>query len=1676
MRHAAENPDVSGLFFYRFVPRVEVVTLESGVTINLLYLPDRVKYKVADVMQFEEANSRSLEEHDTRRCPCCIPNMPSLQIIRNNITYQGRRYYLAHEVGRFSSEHAFFASMDPLAQKIVSIEQIKDFVRFMAGMGDGYEAIFSGLDTQRKSLAHRHYHWQFFKTVTMVWENYAKGTLKTEPISTVSATTTFVERSLNWICPLTIIRGEDIEEVGKILLAHIMRIEEDGRIPGINFKVMNGEFVFILAAPKDGQPAFIKSIDPQSHFKIGTAEQAGYLIIESERLFSELKADPKLITQIFDHAGSGQDLVAHNNPLVNEDLVAVKGDEKPYLQGKLEIKEDREGGASVTLRWEANAKGINLEELNSALVLLAAHYTEQASEDEPVFTCEIPVRVVQGFAQPVYMRRVGGVIEISLAAFSLEAVALALLLNHETYSDEFSALGADLVFWQWLNDAEISNWRESFQDRQDDAYLKFLNETCGLLGWERYKSIIRFIVWQSVQRAKELPTQSNARVVGNLLSSLEMVFPLWGWGEIYREEKTALRKVEKLLEEEDFRNIDFGSARPVCNAMATLGIVKVSDSHWSPFENKGLHHPGWGENLRPSFAIKPEDVMVLHKKAGMTFRRNRPNSIWDSLPADWKNAYLLTMADPLREGVVVLTRNPELIDFLRKNKGIADPALTYQVTLKAQADERSIEQMKKGTLVRLDSLQGQEAVMFVKPTDIGTGIKVSDEKPQATMQMTVPESMERHVPYLMQDLNIPVVQSVVIRYLNIELGDLKPGEFRRASWQELKGILSNFEIESSGKGYLSEQQQQIAEEEMVDRQLIDIFLRDEIFIRDVFDNIFARTDLGRNDIRTWDIRHIGEGGFRRVYSVRLQLHEEEDGFVFVIKIVKPEVVRSDSGYAYDKDYTAKIHEITKGLREKFLFAHPPVSRPYSHQDTKGRLRLISAEGYIEPTEAILEDTTKDRLMIRSYLMLYQAFSGQVFVRDPKRPNVYIRRISRSVWQGTLIDLDNITFGNISSADMIADLMMFGFKPMDIIVVFVDTLGTAKAEEIFRFAQGLLKYKLTNSDEFVDALEQYKMTPRESIDAPVMTSSIGITLNGLKQTVPQGTTLYAVLTDRYVNLRNVTVDLNGDIKSINENGSLKIKKLKNLYQDILKDGDEIEFYYGQEAGVPSLQVAPIEMTPAQKRFFDEADAKGLKKELEGLKSSLEDFLRRTISYVGEENSRLKAFRQANQRVQRRIGSFVADNSSHEDEHPITGEMMASIERTFKRVDFANDGTRLQLQETLATLIAQAEKIKEGLQQSGQEPVKNSEAKSGMVSAIVGIASVFLLSGCGKEDFARSHVSNLGALFGAMSLIGLAMGLGLMLWRARPGPLAGFSVEELAHRNCVFEALVELQAPSADILRFASRLRPSQIKSAEGNRFLIKASSLKHLKKLVSKEEIERLRFKKMYSTGIWHAFITKHWTDAPWTIESLLLCYQNDWVGASEKIVLAISKEKDSEKKRGRSLLELIFSILFLGGMILFVMILMKSIRKKCLAFRLPVAATVLYRAFLTSTQPALLASVVRYKEGWRNRFFNKVPVRVEVKENGKYPFVPKALFPIFNSTGILIVLYIILPYWAIFNWLVTRLLFFSVIIVCVNVIKVIIKVKERRVLLPEIFKEMFLTVFTVDIDVEVSSYQYRMLV
>jgi len=120
------------------------------------------------------------------------------------------------------------------------------------------------------------------------------------------------------------------------------------------------------------------------------------------------------------------------------------------------------------------------------------------------------------------------------------------------------------------------------------------------------------------------------------------------------------------------------------------------------------------------------------------------------------------------------------------------------------------------------------------------------------------------------------------------------------------------------------------------------------------------------------------------------------------------------------------------------------------------------------------------------------------------------------------------------------------------------------------------------------------------------------------------------------------------------------------------------------------------------------------------------------------------------------------------------------------------------------------------------------------------------------------------------------------RTRAGPLVGLSVEELSQRNCIFEVLSQLQVPQSDILRFARRLRASQIKPEADNKFSIKASSLKWLKPFLTQEDLGRIRFKRTNPNGPWHAFIEQHWTDAPWDIESLLMCYPKDWVGASIK--------------------------------------------------------------------------------------------------------------------------------------------------------------------------------------------------
>src|SRR3989338_3102281 len=99
-------------------------------------------------------------------------------------------------------------------------------------------------------------------------------------------------------------------------------------------------------------------------------------------------------------------------------------------------------------------------------------------------------------------------------------------------------------------------------------------------------------------------------------------------------------------------------------------------------------------------------------------------------------------------------------------------------------------------------------------------------------------------------------------------------------------------------------------------------------------------------VESRDILHLGEGAFRRVYQVSLRVSREPQDFTFVIKIVRPDVQKTDSGYDYNKLHGDKIVETIRRIRTKFLHLYPPATSYYVRQDSRGRNRLISAEGFV----------------------------------------------------------------------------------------------------------------------------------------------------------------------------------------------------------------------------------------------------------------------------------------------------------------------------------------------------------------------------------------------------------------------------------------------------------------------------------------------------------------------------------------------------------------------------------------------------------------------------------------------------------------------------------------------------------------------------------------------------------
>ncbi|MBU3934121.1 MAG: HPr family phosphocarrier protein [Candidatus Omnitrophica bacterium] len=341
-----------------------------------------------------------------------------------------------------------------------------------------------------------------------------------------------------------------------------------------------------------------------------------------------------------------------------------------------------------------------------------------------------------------------------------------------------------------------------------------------------------------------------------------------------------------------------------------------------------------------------------------------------------------------------------------------------------------------------------------------------------------------------------------------------------------------------------------------DKEAIKALIKQKSIINEVFSNIFKRPDLTCGSVKSIYITYLAEGGFKKVYKASIRLRNRPYVFRFLIKAVKKDVKKSDSGYQYNAEYAKKLVAIARRAREVDLSLHLPTGGFYNYKESDGKERIVFTEGLIPETIHKPSDEVKGRIAVAAYLRYWKAFNEELYFEDPKFPNVVIQRL-KGRYKATIIDIDNVHFGRKASPFAIVDaFLVYGFECGDIILGVIDSLPDKEAQEFIISAAARLNISRDpRGKELIELFEVARnevkyMLPNKSIG--LKGKNIFITVNGMRVEISEGITLWEVMQDCYADIKDTQVIYNGWIVRAPD-----IKQKESMLENIeLSEGDEI----------------------------------------------------------------------------------------------------------------------------------------------------------------------------------------------------------------------------------------------------------------------------------------------------------------------------------------------------------------------------------------------------------------------------------------------------------------------------------------------------------------------------------------
>lgn len=190
---------------------------------------------------------------------------------------------------------------------------------------------------------------------------------------------------------------------------------------------------------------------------------------------------------------------------------------------------------------------------------------------------------------------------------------------------------------------------------------------------------------------------------------------------------------------------------------------------------------------RPAVTEEEFILLAFHKPRGVecTTSHEVRNNIVDYIGYE-KRIYPVGRLDRDSEGLILMTNNGAVVNKILKASNYHEKE--YEVTIDRKVDEEFIRKMSNGVKIsKTEMVNGKKQVVFEAVTR-KCKVRRTGEK---SFRIILTQGLNRQIRRMCQACGARVITLKRIRIMNILLGDLKAGEYREVTEEELKDLLEH---------------------------------------------------------------------------------------------------------------------------------------------------------------------------------------------------------------------------------------------------------------------------------------------------------------------------------------------------------------------------------------------------------------------------------------------------------------------------------------------------------------------------------------------------------------------------------------------------------------------------------------------------------------------------------------------------------------------------------------------------------------------------------------------------------------------------------------------------------------------------------------------------------------------